>query len=257
MKKSTASSAASLTAVWWATTTSITLRPTSSCSAKWARSPRLATRRSSAAAAPSLFQMESWQELSNPRDLAKIFSTPEYAGWRSLRDSEDSKYIGIAMPRFLARRPYGAKSDPVEEFDFEEEASGQRHQQVHLGQLGLCDGGQHQPLVQALRLVLEDSRYRVGRRGRRAPDAHLPHRRRRRRHDLPDRNRHQRSPRGRASQGGLHAAHPQEELRLRRLHRRAVASQAGRFTTTPTRPPTRPSRRVCRTCSPLAASRTI
>jgi type VI secretion system protein ImpC len=76
------------------------------------------------AAAPSLFQMESWQELSNPRDLTKIFSTPEYAAWRSLRESDDAKYIGITMPRVLARRPYGAKSDPVEEFDFEEDTSG-------------------------------------------------------------------------------------------------------------------------------------
>jgi type VI secretion system protein ImpC len=76
------------------------------------------------AAAPGLFQMESWQELSNPRDLSKIFSTPDYAGWRSLRESEDSRYIGLALPRFLARRPYGVKSDPVEEFDFEEETSG-------------------------------------------------------------------------------------------------------------------------------------
>jgi type VI secretion system protein ImpC len=75
-------------------------------------------------AAPSLFQMESWQELSNPRDLTKIFSTPEYAGWRSLRESEDSRYIGLTMPRFLARCPYGAKSEPVEEFDFEEDTAG-------------------------------------------------------------------------------------------------------------------------------------
>jgi type VI secretion system protein ImpC len=75
-------------------------------------------------AAPSLFQMESWQELSNPRDVANIFTTPEYAAWRSLRESEESRYIGLALPRFLARRPYGAKSDPVEEFDFEEDASG-------------------------------------------------------------------------------------------------------------------------------------
>jgi len=74
--------------------------------------------------APSLFQMESWQELSNPRDLTKIFSTPEYAAWRSLRESEDSRYIGMAMPRFLARQPYGAKSNPVEQFDFEEDTSG-------------------------------------------------------------------------------------------------------------------------------------
>ncbi|NNE52591.1 MAG: type VI secretion system contractile sheath large subunit [Sulfitobacter sp.] len=74
-----------------------------------------------AAAAPSLMQFESWGELSNPRDLTKIFQTPEYAGWRSLRDSEDSKYIGLAMPKFLGRQPYGAKSNPVEEFAFEEE----------------------------------------------------------------------------------------------------------------------------------------
>jgi len=74
-----------------------------------------------AAAAPSLMGMDSWQELANPRDLAKIFSAPDYAAFRSLRESEDSKYIGLEMPRFLARLPYGAKSSPVEEFDFEEE----------------------------------------------------------------------------------------------------------------------------------------
>ncbi|HSC00661.1 MAG TPA: type VI secretion system contractile sheath large subunit, partial [Burkholderiaceae bacterium] len=62
------------------------------------------------AAAPSLMQMDSWQELANPRDLTKIFLTPEYAPWRSLRESEDSRYIGLAMPRFLARLPYGAKT---------------------------------------------------------------------------------------------------------------------------------------------------
>ena len=42
--------------------------------------------------------MESWQELANPRDLTKIFTTPEYAGWRSLRESEDARYLGLAMP---------------------------------------------------------------------------------------------------------------------------------------------------------------
>ena len=73
---------------------------------------------------PSLMQMDSWQELANPRDLTKIFQTPEYAAWRSLRESEDSRYIGLAMPRFLARLPYGAKTDPVEDFDFEEDTEG-------------------------------------------------------------------------------------------------------------------------------------
>ncbi|MBE0434408.1 MAG: type VI secretion system contractile sheath large subunit [Methylomicrobium sp.] len=71
--------------------------------------------------APTTLQMDSWGELANPRDLTKIFSTPEYAAWRSLRESEDSKYLGLAMPRFLSRLPYGAKTDPVEEFDFEED----------------------------------------------------------------------------------------------------------------------------------------
>jgi type VI secretion system protein ImpC len=80
-----------------------------------------------AGAAPSVMQMESWQELANPRDLTKIFQTPEYASWRSLRESEDSRYIGLAMPRFLSRLPYGAKTDPVEEFDFEEDTEGAQH----------------------------------------------------------------------------------------------------------------------------------
>ncbi|MEH6825706.1 MAG: type VI secretion system contractile sheath large subunit [Motiliproteus sp.] len=75
-------------------------------------------------AAPSLMQMDSWGELTNPRDLTKIFTTPEYAPWRSLRESEDSRYLGLAMPRFLARLPYGAKTEPIEEFDFEEETAG-------------------------------------------------------------------------------------------------------------------------------------
>lgn len=78
-------------------------------------------------ASPSLMQMESWQELANPRDLTKIFLTPEYAAWRSLRESDDSKYIGLCMPRFLARAPYGEKTNPVEEFDFEEDTAGADH----------------------------------------------------------------------------------------------------------------------------------
>ena len=80
-----------------------------------------------AGAAPTLMQMDSWQELANPRDLTKIFTTPEYAAWRSLRESEDARYIGLAMPRFLARLPYGAKTNPVEEFDFEEDTGGADH----------------------------------------------------------------------------------------------------------------------------------
>lgn len=79
------------------------------------------------AASPALMHMSSWQELGNPRDLTKIFQTVEFASWRSLREDEDSRYIGLTMPRFLARQPYGAASNPVEEFAFEEETCGPDH----------------------------------------------------------------------------------------------------------------------------------
>ncbi|MEJ1354419.1 MAG: type VI secretion system contractile sheath large subunit [Candidatus Sedimenticola sp. (ex Thyasira tokunagai)] len=80
-----------------------------------------------AGVSPNVMQMDSWQELSNPRDLTKIFQTPEYAAWNSLRDSDDAKYIGLAMPRYLSRLPYGAKTEPVEEFDFEEDTANGDH----------------------------------------------------------------------------------------------------------------------------------
>ncbi|WP_051916809.1 MULTISPECIES: type VI secretion system contractile sheath large subunit [unclassified Serratia (in: enterobacteria)] len=79
-------------------------------------------------AAPSVMQMESWQELGNPRDLTKIFQNTEYAPWRSLRESEDARYIGLAMPRFLSRLPYGIRTNPVDEFDFEEETDSANHE---------------------------------------------------------------------------------------------------------------------------------
>jgi type VI secretion system protein ImpC len=76
------------------------------------------------AADSSLLGLQSWQELPNPRDLTAIFSTPEYAAWNGLRNSEDSRYLGLALPRFLGRMPYGAKTNPVDEFAFEEETGG-------------------------------------------------------------------------------------------------------------------------------------
>lgn len=79
-----------------------------------------------AGAAPTLLGMDSWTELSNPRDLSKIFETPDYAAWKSVRDSENSRYVGLCMPRVLSRQPYGAKSEPVEEFAFEEDTDGHK-----------------------------------------------------------------------------------------------------------------------------------
>ncbi|HTW70705.1 MAG TPA: type VI secretion system contractile sheath large subunit [Acetobacteraceae bacterium] len=77
-----------------------------------------------AAASPSVMQMDSWNELANPRNLTAIFQTPEYAPWRSLRASEDARYLGLCLPRFLARLPYGSRTEPVEAFEFEEEVDG-------------------------------------------------------------------------------------------------------------------------------------
>ena len=80
------------------------------------------------APAPSIMQMDSWQELSNPRDLTKIFTqNAEYTPWNTLRQSEDSRYLGLALPRFLARLPYGNRTNPVESFEFEESNDGTDH----------------------------------------------------------------------------------------------------------------------------------
>jgi type VI secretion system protein ImpC len=85
-----------------------------------------------AAAGPALFGMESWTELANPRDLGKLFDAQEYMAWRSYRDSEDSRYMALTMPRFLGRPTYGAKSEPVDEFAFEEETDGEHDKHLWL-----------------------------------------------------------------------------------------------------------------------------
>jgi type VI secretion system protein ImpC len=69
---------------------------------------------------PGMFGFQDWRELSKPRDLAKIFDTAEYAKWRSYRDTEDSRFVTLVMPRALARLPYGSATTPIEEFGYEE-----------------------------------------------------------------------------------------------------------------------------------------
>jgi len=72
------------------------------------------------AAGASLFGFQEWTELSKLRDLAKIFDTAEYIKWRSFRDSEDSRFVSLVMPRVIARVPYGAATKPIDEFAYEE-----------------------------------------------------------------------------------------------------------------------------------------
>ena len=79
------------------------------------------------AAAPELLNLDSFTNLSAPRDLAKIFDTTEYAKWKSFRDSEDSRYVALAMPHILMRLPYGKDTAAIETFNYEEGVDGTDH----------------------------------------------------------------------------------------------------------------------------------
>lgn len=79
------------------------------------------------AAAPDLLNLQSWTSLDAPRDLAKVFDTTEYAKWKSFRQTEDSRYVGLCLPRVLGRLPYGKDTKPVDAFGFEEKVDGTDH----------------------------------------------------------------------------------------------------------------------------------
>ncbi|HVF68440.1 MAG TPA: type VI secretion system contractile sheath large subunit [Pyrinomonadaceae bacterium] len=86
-----------------------------------------------AAADPALFDMDSFSDLGKPRDLSKIFESAELIKWRSFRESEDSRYVALTLPHILMRLPYGAKTSPVEGFDFEEDMGGPDHKKYLWG----------------------------------------------------------------------------------------------------------------------------
>ena len=93
------------------------------------------------AVAPTMFDMTSFTDLGVPRDLSKIFESAELTTWRSFRDSEDSRYVSMVLPRYAARLPYGANTKPVDSFNFEEDVDGRDHSKYLWGnscyQLGL------------------------------------------------------------------------------------------------------------------------
>jgi type VI secretion system protein ImpC len=78
-------------------------------------------------AEPTFFNIEGYTQLDAPRDLAKVFDTTEYAKWKSFRASEDSRYVGLTLPRVLGRLPYGKNTKPVEAFAYEENVDGSDH----------------------------------------------------------------------------------------------------------------------------------
>jgi type VI secretion system protein ImpC len=83
------------------------------------------------AASPRMFGFEDFRDLAKPRDLEKIFETAEYTKWRSLRESDDSRFVTLALPRVLARMPYGPKTSPIDEFAYDETGGSPRGQLEH------------------------------------------------------------------------------------------------------------------------------
>jgi type VI secretion system protein ImpC len=79
------------------------------------------------AASPEFFNLESYATLDAPRDLSKVFDSTEYAKWKSFRQSEDSRYVGLTAPRMLLRLPYGKKTKQVDAFQYEEDVDGTDH----------------------------------------------------------------------------------------------------------------------------------
>jgi type VI secretion system protein ImpC len=79
------------------------------------------------ASSPQMMNLESYTDIDAPRDLAKVFDSTEYARWKGFRQSEDSRYVALTMPRFLLRLPYGKDTVPVDGFSYEEGVDGRDH----------------------------------------------------------------------------------------------------------------------------------
>lgn len=80
------------------------------------------------AASPELFGLETYTDLGKPRDMSKVFDTVEYAKWKSFRESEDARYVGLTLPRFLGRQPFDPKDGVTcEGFNFVEQTDGTDH----------------------------------------------------------------------------------------------------------------------------------
>ena len=80
------------------------------------------------AASPEMFGLDGFTDLGKPRDMSKVFDTVEYAKWKSFRESEDARYVGLTVPRFLGRLPFSPKDgSTVEGFNYVEDVDGSDH----------------------------------------------------------------------------------------------------------------------------------
>ena len=80
-----------------------------------------------ASASHEMFNLESFSQLDQPRDMAKVLDSTEYAKWKAFRNTDDSRYVALALPRMLMREPYGAKTVPIEAFNYDEHVDGTEH----------------------------------------------------------------------------------------------------------------------------------
>lgn len=92
------------------------------------------------ASSPDMFNLEEFTQLDQPRDLAKVFDTTEYAKWKSFRASDDSRYVCLTMPKVLMRLPYGRNTKPVDEFNYEESVDGLTHDKYLWGNAAFALG---------------------------------------------------------------------------------------------------------------------
>lgn len=92
------------------------------------------------AASQELFGWDDYNQMSEVRDVSKIFDQTEYMKWRSFRESEDSRYVGLCLPHVLMREPYGAATKPTESFRFEEDVDGKNHKKYLWGNAAYAFG---------------------------------------------------------------------------------------------------------------------
>jgi len=86
-----------------------------------------------AGASSRFFGVDSFTSLPSARNLARLFEEEQYIAWRNFRKSPQARSVGLLLPRFLLRLPYGAKTDPVGSFSFEEGVRGQDHENYMWG----------------------------------------------------------------------------------------------------------------------------
>src|ERR1035437_1731952 len=101
------------------------------------------------AASPEMINLESFTQIDAPRDMAKIFDSSEYAKWKSFRQSEDSRYIGLCLPHVLSRLPYGKDGAQIDAFNYEEGVDGTDHSKYLWGNAAYALGAR---LTQAFAL---------------------------------------------------------------------------------------------------------